>query len=119
VRAVTAMDISTPDLVGLICGITAWVLALVYFHTHPDKSPSPTESIMGWSLTNLTNDKVPAESEVDSKEHDKFKKTVDFPGDVEKFPEGTPDFSDPEVSSESVNANCSSRARYSVDGLVL
>jgi hypothetical protein len=116
---VTSMQISTQDLVGLISGLTVWVIAIIYFYTHPHANQSPTASIMGWSLTKISNEKAESATKVDN-DDDKFKKTVHFPGDTEKFPEGTPDFSEPEISqSESVDANYCARASYPIDGLVV
>ena len=113
------MQISTHDLVGLICALTAWMIAIIYFHTHPLTDRSPTESIMGWILTDLTEKKNENESALDN-ENENFKKTVHFPVDAKKFPEGTPDFSEAEISqSESVHANYSTKASYAVDGLVV
>jgi len=121
VRVVTSKMISTEDLIGLICGITVWIIALIYFHTRAHVHQLPQERIMGWSPTNSPKEKVLIVTTVDNKEGEKFKKTVNFPGDEEKFPEGTPNFSDPDISqsSESVNANYRSGDRYPVDGLVL
>jgi len=116
VRVVTSMKISIEDLIGLICGITVWIVALIYFHTRADAHQLPTERIMGWSPTNFQKERVLIVTVVDNMEGDKFKKTVNFPRDEEKFPEGTPNFSDPDISqSESVNANY----RYPEDGLVI
>jgi len=96
------------------------MIALIYFHTHPLTNRSPTESIMGWSLADLTEKKSQNEGGPLDNENENFKKTVHFPVDAKKFPEGTPDFSEAEISqSESVNANYTAKAPYPVDGLVV
>jgi len=119
VPSVTSMQISTWDLVGLISGLTAWVIAIIYFYTHPHVDQSPTESIMGWSLAEISPENAESGTKVDN-DDEKFKKTVHFPGDAEKFPEGTPEFSEPEISqSESIDANYGNRAAYHIDGRVV
>merc|ERR1719317_16633 len=104
---------STEDAIGLICALVAWLVALIYFHTHPNTHHSPAANLMGWSLNDLKSAKVKSEGERDKT----FKKTVNYPGGGKKFPDGTLEFSEPEISeTESVGPNHRSKASYSVRG---
>jgi len=114
------MTISTEDLVGLTCGIIAWIIAIIYFLARPHAEQMATERIMGWSPPSSLSNKDLSVTVVDNKEGEKFKKTVQFPGNEEKFLGGTPNFSDPDISqSESVNHNYIPGDKYPVDVLVL